>query len=399
MTLDFDCLSANNHHTEAKSVSIWDWSQLSNFDRRGYSMKRRKFINQAAIAAATSAAATDALQAQAVSAKWRMQTTWPKSLDTLFGSADALGKRVTGISSGQFDLRAYAAGEIAPPGQVFDAVSQGTVECGHVLSSFFTGKNPALAFDAGLAFGLNTRQQNAWMYHGGGLELMRDLFKQYNIVPIPCGNVGVQMGGWYRKEIKTVEDLKGLKFRIGGLGGTILRKLGVVPQQIAGGDIYPSLEKGTIDAAEWVGPYDDEKLGLQKVAKFYYYPGWWEGSAQITLLVNIKAWESLSQVHRDMLDAACAEQMTSMVAKYDAKNPDALKRLVASGAQLRGFPKVVMDACHKATEETMAELAEQNADFKRLLQSWRKFRDDQNLWFRVAENSLDSYRYATSATR
>jgi TRAP-type mannitol/chloroaromatic compound transport system substrate-binding protein len=364
-------------------------------------MERRKFLRNATIAtAAGAAAAGTAGSALAQSgAKWRMLTMWPRSLDTLFGSADQLGKRVTAISGGQFDLRAFPAGEIAPPGQILDAVSMGTVECGHVLSSFFTGKNPAFAFDAGLAFGLNTRQQNAWMYHGGGLEAMRSVFAKYNVVPIPCGNVGVQMGGWYRKEIKTVADLKGLKFRIGGLGGTILSRLGVVPQQIPGGDIYSSLEKGTIDAAEWIGPYDDEKLGLHKVAKFYYYPGWWEGSAQITLLVNLKSWEALGKTHQEQLDAACAEQMTQMVAKYDAKNPEALRRLVANGAQLRAFPKPVMDACYKATMETFTALAEKDADFRTIYDSWNKFREDQNLWFRVAENSLDSYRYGISAGR
>ncbi len=363
-------------------------------------MERRKFLGSSvAGAAGVAALAVSEARAQAPGAKWRMATMWPKGLDTLFGSADALGKRVTSLSGGNFDMRVFAAGEISPAPQVFDNVSLGTVECGHVLSSFFIGKNPAFAFDAGLAFGLNTRQQNAWMYHGGGIELMRDLFKPYNIVPIPCGNVGVQMGGWYRKEIKTVADLKGMKFRIGGLGGTILAKLGVVPQQIPGGEIYSSLERGVIDAAEWIGPYDDEKLGLHRVAKYYYSPGWWEGSAQITLLVNLKAWEALSKTQQELLDTACAEQMTSMVAKYDAKNPDAMKRLLANGAQLRAFPKPVMDACYKATQETLAELAGKSPEFSRLLDSWSKFRDDQNLWFRVAENALDSYRYNISAAK
>lgn len=363
-------------------------------------MQRRKFLGSAGLAGASALAAQGALaQTAPAGAKWRMATMWPKGLDTLFGSADALGKRVTSLSGGSFDLKVFAAGEISPAPQVFDNVSLGTVECGHVLSSFFIGKNPAFAFDAGLAFGLNTRQQNAWMYHGGGLELLRELYKPYNIVPIPCGNVGVQMGGWYRKEIKTVADLKGLKFRIGGLGGTILAKLGVVPQQIPGGEIYSALERGVIDAAEWIGPHDDEKLGLHKVARYYYSPGWWEGSAQITLLVNLKAWEALSKTQQEILDTACAEQMTSMVAKYDAKNPEALKRLVAGGAQLRAFPKSVMDACYKATEETLNELADKSPEFRKLLDSWRKFRDEENLWFRVAENALDSYRYNIGAAK
>jgi TRAP-type mannitol/chloroaromatic compound transport system substrate-binding protein len=353
-------------------------------------MQRRGFLGKTAAGAAATLALAPAAQAQSNALRWRMQTAWPKSLDTIQGSADALAQRVTAMSGGSFDLRSHAAGEIVPPGQIFDAVSAGTIEAGHVFSSFFIGKNPALAFDAGLAFGLNARQQAAWMLHGGGLDLLRDLYRQYNIVPIPCGNVGVQMGGWFRKEIRGVEDLSGLKFRIGGLGGTIMQKLGVVPQQIPG---------GTIDGAEWIGPYDDEKLGLNKVARFYYTPGWWEGSAQITLLVNAKAWAALPKIQQEMVEAASTEQMAWMIARYDAKNPEALKRLLAGGTQLRAYPRAVMDACHKATEDTLNEIAEKNADFSKLLASWRRFRDDQNAWFRVAENTLDGYRYGVSAAR
>jgi TRAP-type mannitol/chloroaromatic compound transport system substrate-binding protein len=216
----------------------------------------------------------------------------------------------------KFQIQCFAGGEIVPPLQVWDATQNGTVECGHTLTSFNIGKNPAVAFDSGLAFGLNTRQQQAWMNYGGGLELIRALFKKDGILPIPCGNVGVQMGGFYRKEINSVGDLKGLKFRIGGLGGMILAKLGVVPLQIPTADIYPSLERGAIDAAEWIGPYDDEKLGLHKVARYYYYPGWWEGSAQVTLLVNLQHWEALPESYRAALEAACAEATVLMMANH-----------------------------------------------------------------------------------
>ena len=263
-----------------------------------------------------------------------------------------------------------------PALQVLDATQNGTIDCCHTLTAFYVGKNPAYAFDSGVAFGLNNRQQNAWMYYGGGLELMRDLFQKSGLRPTPCGNVGVQMGGFYRKEINSVEDLKGLKFRIGGLGGTILSKLGVVPQQIATADIYPSLERGTIDAAEWIGPYDDEKLGLHKVAKYYYFPGWWEGSAQVTLIVNLKQWEALPDLYKAVLETACNEQTLLMMAKYDAKNPEALRRLVAAGVQLRQFPRPVLDACYKATFETYDELAAKNADFKLIYESWQKFLAD-----------------------
>jgi TRAP-type mannitol/chloroaromatic compound transport system substrate-binding protein len=361
-------------------------------------MKRRKFLKQAAVGGMVAGAVTSPAIAQTLpTLRWRLQTSWPKSLDTIYGSAEALCQRVEQLTEGRFSIRCFAGGEIVPALQVFDAVQAGTVECGHTLTSFFIGKNPAYAFDAGIAFGLNTRQQNAWMYYGGGKELVQSLFKKDGIMPMVCGNVGVQMGGWYRKEINTVQDLNGLKFRIGGLGGTIMAKLGVVPQQIAAGDIYPSLERGVIDAAEWIGPYDDEKLGLHKVAKYYYSPGWWEGSAQITMLVNLKHWESLPPFYREAFETACNEQNVLMVAKYDAKNPEALRRLVAQGAQLRQFPRPVMEACYKATNETLDELSAKNPDFKQIYEAWKKFIADSNLWFRLAENGLDNFRYAMAA--
>jgi TRAP-type mannitol/chloroaromatic compound transport system substrate-binding protein len=225
---------------------------------------------------------------------------------------------------------------------------------------------------------------------------MREFFKDYNIVQFPAGNTGTQMGGWFRKEIKTVEDLKGLKFRIAGIAGQILTKLGVVPQQLAGGDIYPALEKGTIDAAEWVGPYDDEKLGFNKVAKYYYYPGWWEGGPQVSLYVNNAQWASLPKPYQAALEAASAECNNWMLGRYDAQNPVALKKLVASGTQLRPFPRAVMEACFDATNEVYAEVAASNPKFKKVYDSWVKYRDDQLLWFRVAEGTFDNFMSAAS---
>jgi len=363
-------------------------------------MKRRKFLQQAAAGGLLAGAlASPAVAQSGPNVRWRLAASWPKSLDTLFGSVEDLCRRVNQLTEKKFEIQPFAGGEIVPPLQVMDATQTGAVDCGHTLTAFYIGKNPAYAFDSGVAFGLNNRQQNAWLYYGGGLELLRELFQKNGMVQIPCGNVGVQMGGFYRKEINSIDDLKGLKFRIGGLGGTILARLGVVPQQIPTADIYPSLERGTIDAAEWIGPYDDEKLGLHKVARFYYYPGWWEGSAMITLLINAQRYEALPQLYKDALDAACAEQNVMMMAKYDAKNPEALRRLLAAGVQLRQFPRPVLDACYKATFETYDELAAKNEDFKKIYASWRKFLDESNLWFRLAENNLDNYRYIMSAQR
>jgi TRAP-type mannitol/chloroaromatic compound transport system substrate-binding protein len=362
-------------------------------------MSRRKFLKQATLGLAGGIVAAPAIAQTADTVKWRIVTSWPKSMDTMHGGVEEMGRRVGKLTDGKFDIRVFAAGEIVPPLQVFDAVSNGTVEGGHTLSSFYTGKNQAYAFDAGMPFGLNSRQQAAWMYYGGGLELMRELFGRENIRPFPCGNIGVQMGGFFRKEIKTLEDLKGLKFRIGGFGGQIISKLGGVPQQIAAGDIYPSLEKGTIDAAEWIGPYDDEKLGLHKVAKYYYFPGWWEGSAQVTLFVNNKAFDALPPAFQQALDVACAEQNVMMSANYDAKNPVALRRLVGQGVQLRSFSRPLMEAFYKATQEVFHDLAASQPDFKKVYDNWSKFLVESNQWFRVAENSLDDFRYRMAAAR
>src|SRR6516164_7989440 len=264
-------------------------------------MKRRSFITAGGVGLATTSIAAPAIAQTQPEIKWRLAASWPKSLDTIYGGAEFLAKRVAEATDNKFQIRAVAGGEIVPPLQVLDAVQNNTVEMGHTASYYYVGKDPTFSFDCTVPFGMNKRQQDAFMLHGGGLDLLREFFKDYNVYNIPAANTGAQMGGWYRKEIKTVKDLEGLKFRIAGLAGQILTKLGVVPQQIAGGDIYPALEKGTIDAAEWVGPYDDEKLGFYKVAKYYYYPGWWEGNAQLHLFINTNKWNELPKSYQSAI--------------------------------------------------------------------------------------------------
>jgi len=363
---------------------------------------RRNFIAGAGLAGAGALAAglpAPAIAQAAPEIKWRLASSFPKSLDTIFGGADDIAAYVSAMTDGKFQIRAFAAGEIVPAFQVLDAVQKGTVELGHSASYYYVGKDPTFAFDTAVPFGLNTRQQNAWLYRGGGLELLREFFKDYNIVPIPAGDTGTQMGGWFRKEIKTVDDLKGLKFRIGGFAGKVLTKLDVVPQQIPGSDIYPALEKGTIDAAEWVGPYDDEKLGFNKVAKFYYYPGWWEGCAQLSLYVNADQWASLPKTYQAILEAACARAKSMMVAKYDTQNPAALKRLVAGGTQLRPYSRDILLACYKAAFELYDETAATNEKFKKIYDAWKPFRQDEALWFRVAENTFDNFVFSQQAAK
>jgi TRAP-type mannitol/chloroaromatic compound transport system substrate-binding protein len=364
-------------------------------------VERRSFLKKAGVGLAAGVAAAPGLsQAQAQSAgmpeiKWRMPSSFPKSLDTLYGGAEFISKRVAEITDNKFQIRSFAGGEIVPALQVLDAVQAGTVECGQTAMYYYIGKDPALALACAVPFGLNTRQMNAWWYYGGGEEACAPMFKDYGVIGFPAGSTGTQMGGWYRKELKTVADLKGLKFRIAGLAGGALAKLGVVAQQIGGGDIYPALEKGTIDAAEWVGPYDDEKLGFNKIAKFYYYPAWWEGGPMVHFLVNEKKWKELPKYYQAALEAACGEANVRMMAQYDVKNPAALQRLVAGGTQLRPFPKSIMEASEKAVYELYDELAQKSPHWKRIYPGWKKFRDDEFLWFRVAENAYDNFVFSS----
>jgi TRAP-type mannitol/chloroaromatic compound transport system substrate-binding protein len=366
-------------------------------------MKRRQFLKSAtASGLGLGAAATLAAPAIAQALpelRWRCASSFPKSLDTIYGAAELIAKVVAEATDDRFQIRFFAAGEIVPGLQVLDAVQAGTVEMGHTANYYYVGKDPTFAFDTAIPFGLNVRQQTAWMYAGGGLELMREFFKDYNVHSIPAGNTGAQMGGWFRKEIKTVEDLRGLKMRIGGFAGQVVAPLGVVPQQLAASDIYPALEKGTIDAAEWVGPYDDEKLGFQKVAQYYYYPGWWEGGPQLSLMINQQQWESLPKQYQTIVEAACNQAMVHMVARYDGLNPAALRRLAAGGAQLRPFSREIMNACLQSANKLYDETASKNPKFKKIFDSWVKFRDEEVLWFRVAENTFDNFMAAQSAQR
>jgi TRAP-type mannitol/chloroaromatic compound transport system substrate-binding protein len=357
-------------------------------------MQRRAFLRKAGAGTAAAAAlVAPAVRAQA-QIRWRLASSFPKALDTIFGAADVFAKLVKDGSGGKFEVSVHPGGELVPPFGVVDAVQNGTVECAHTAPYYFFGKDETFALDCAVPFGLNYRQQTAWMFDGNGMKLMREFYRNYNIVNFVMGNTGAQMGGWYRKEIKSLADIKGLKMRIGGFGGKVLERIGGVPQNIPGGEIYPALEKGTIDATEWVGPYDDEKLGFHKVAKYYYYPGWWEGGPQLSLYVNAKAWDALPAEYKALVEAAATHAHVVMQARYDARNPAALKRLVAGGAQLRPMPRPVMEAAFKAAEALYAELSAKNPNWKKVYEDWAKFRADQVLWFRVAEREFDNFMSA-----
>src|SRR6516225_4786969 len=355
-------------------------------------MKRPDFLKVSATGAAMAAVASPAIAQSSPEITWRLTSSVPKSLDTIYGASEVFAKYVAEMTDNKFQIQVFAAGEIVPGLQALDATSNGTVEMSHTVSYYYVGKDPTFAIYASVPFGLNARQQNSWWYQGGGEELGNEFFKKFAVIGFPCGNTGTQMGGWFRKEIKTVADLSGLKFRIGGIAGQVLQKVGVVPQQIAGGDIYPALEKGTIDAAEWIGPYDDEKLGFAKVAKYYYYPGWWEGNAMLHNFFNLDKWNALPASYKSILRSASAVANEWMIAKYDAANPGALRRLVASGAEMRPFSQPVLEACYKASNEIYAETSVKNPEFKKVYDNMVAFRGDEYLWWQVAEYTFDTFQ-------
>ena len=354
-------------------------------------MDRRSLIKNAGLAGVLAAGVAPAVHAQAA-VRWRLASSFPKSLATIFGSAEMLSKTVKAMSGGKFEISVHPAGELMPAFGVVDALQGDTIEMAQTAAYYFTGKSPIFAFSCAVPFGLTARQMDSWKQHGNGRKLLDAFFEQYNFRTASAGNTGTQMGGWYRKEIKTVEDLKGLKMRLGGgLFGEAMSKLGVVAQNMPAGDVYQALEKGTLDATEFVGPYDDQKLGFNKVAPFYYYPGWWEGSAELEFFINNKAYAKLSDENKAILDAATRVAAFDMTAKYDAWNPIALKQLVAEKTQLKAFPKAVMDAGFKASMEVFAEHEAKSPEFKKIHQDMRTFQRDQILWNRFSEFPYNQY--------
>lgn len=353
-------------------------------------LDRRSLFKHTGIAGVLAAGVAPAVHAQAT-IRWRLASSFPKSLDTIYGGAETFARHVKTISGGKFEISVHPAGELMPAFGVVDAVQQGTVEAAHTAPYYFFGKNETFAIGGAIPFGLNSRQMSAWTFQGNGLKLMREFYASYNMTSFPCGNTGAQMGGWFRKEIRSLADMKGLKFRVGGFAGKVIERLGAMPTNLPGGEIYQALEKGTIDAAEWIGPYDDQKLGFNKVAPNYYYPGWWEGGLQLDLYVNQKAFDALTPEYKALIDVASSAAHVDMQAKYDARNPAALKQLVGAGARLRPFPSEVMNAAFKASMQLYAELSAGNPAWAKVYADYARFRGDQNLWFRFAEATFDRF--------
>ena len=354
-------------------------------------MERRSFVRGAGIAGVLAAGTAPAIVHAQANIRWRLASSFPKALDTIYGGAEVFAKQVSSMTGGKFQISVHAGGELMPPFGVVDGVQAGTVEICHTVPYYFFGKDETFALGAAVPFGLNSRQMSAWMFEGNGLTLMREFYRNFNIVNFPCGNTGAQMAGWYRKPITSMADMKGLKMRIGGFAGKVLERMGGVPQNIPGGEIYQALEKGTIDAAEWVGPYDDQKLGFNKVAPNYAYPAWWEGGPQIDLFVNQKAYDALTPEYKAIVEAASAYAHVDMQAKYDGRNPAALRQLVSNGTKLFRLPKDVMDSAFKESQALYSELSAKNPNWKKVYTDFAKFRAEQNLWFRFAESGFDDF--------
>ncbi len=351
-------------------------------------MHRRKFLTTAALGGAGAGTlAAPAIGQSAPQVQWRCTSSFPQSLDTIYGGAQDVAKYCREATDGAFDIQVFAGGEIVPGLQAADAVQNGTVEMCHTAAYYYVGKSPTWALGGVIPYGLNNRGMNAWLYYGEGISLLNEFYNAQGLQYLPAGNTGTQMGGWFREEIGGLSDMDGLQMRIAGLAGQVMEQIGVVPQQIAGGDIYPALERGTIDAAEWIGPYDDEKLGFYQVAPYYYYPGWWEGNLTLNVFVGTEAWEGLPDSYKRLLETACRAANTEMMAEYDYKNPSALRSLVSNGAQLRAFPDDVLNATYDAALQLYSDLRSNNSEWGPIYDSMMAFQAEHFLWQQVAEST------------
>ncbi len=358
-------------------------------------MRRREFIKTTGAGAALSTATLAPAFAATETVKWKMVTTWPKNFPGLGTGAEFLAQLINEMSGGRIQVKVYGAGELVPPFESFDAVSRGTAEMGHGAAYYWKGKSEAAQFFAAVPFGLTAQEMNAWLYHGGGMKLWREVYEAFDLIPMAAGNTGVQMGGWFNKKINTVDDLKGLKMRIPGLGGEVLKRAGGTPVSLPGGEIFTSLQSGAIDATEWVGPYNDLAFGFHKVAKYYYYPGWHEPGTTLECFVNRKAFEALSKDLRSIVLNAARAANQDMLADFTAKNNAALQTLVDEhNVDLRPFPEDVLSTLKKLSDAVVAEIAEQDAMSKKVYQSFSAFREQVVAWHDISERAYLNARGA-----
>ncbi|MDJ0901339.1 MAG: ABC transporter substrate-binding protein [Xenococcus sp. MO_188.B8] len=323
--------------------------------------------------------------------RWRMATSWPKSLQILFEAADLLCQQVNIMTNGRFVITPYPAGELTDGLKVLPAVQDNIVECGHTASYYYLDYGSALAFGTTLPFGLTASQQNAWLYYGGGLEAMRKLYQDLGIVNFPGGNTGTQMGGWFKQEVKTIADFQGLRMRVPGLGGKILQRLGVEIQSLPGNRIFTALEQNIIDAAEWKNPHADQTLGLNKVAPYYYYPGWWEPGTSYEFQINLAEWNKLPVEYQEIFQAAATDVNTKMLAKFNAVNGKVLEQLVLTGTKLLPFSSEILQASYKEAFAMYEEMATEDENFRNLYLQWQKFRNQIYAWNEINESVFANF--------
>lgn len=368
-------------------------------------MERREFLSLAAKgafgAAALAACSTgdsnlnEALQSDSLpTVDWELPTSWPVALDTIYGGAERFAERVTALTGGKFTITAKPGGEVVPALEILQSVQNGTIDAGHTASYYYVGLAQLNAFGTALPFGLTARQNDAWLHEGGGLDMMQQVYAdRFNAIQFPAGNTGTQMGGWFRKEINSLADLQGLRMRIPGLGGAVMEKLGVLVQVIPGGEIFQALQTSAVDAAEWVGPYDDQKLDLQSVSDFYYYPGWWEPGPTLEVQISLDSWNGLPEEYQEVIKTAAYEANTTMLAKYDALNPGALQEILAnSDITLLPFPDDVLQAAEEAAFSLYDDNAAADEDFASIFENWKAFRSDIQEWHGVAEQAMTNYQ-------
>ena len=352
-------------------------------------MKRREFLSKAGLTAVAAGSTLNAGTVQAADKiRWKMVTTWPKNFPGLGTGANQLAQLIEEMSGGRLLIKVYGANELVPPFEAFDAVSRGTAEMGHGAAYYWKGKSEAAQFFSAVPFGLTAQEMNGWLYHGGGMQLWEEVYAQFGLIPTAAGNTGVQMGGWFNREIKSLDDLKGLKMRIPGLGGEVLHRVGGTPVSLSGGEIFTSLQSGAIDATEWVGPYNDLAFGLHKAAKFYYYPGWHEPGTTLESFVNKKAFDALPKDLQSIVLNACKVANQDMLSEYTARNNAALRTLVTEHkVQLKRFPDPVMEKLKAISDEVVAEIAKKDALSKKVFESYRAFREQVMAWHDISERA------------
>jgi TRAP-type mannitol/chloroaromatic compound transport system substrate-binding protein len=338
--------------------------------------------------------AAPALANTAPEVRWRMTSSFPKSQETLFGAGLQLCRYVAEATDNRFQIQANAAGELATSRQALDVVRSGAVDCAHTPLSFHASREMTLALGTGLPFGLNVRHQQSWWSFGGGADIVNTTLRRLGAYGIPAGMTGPQMGGWFKKEINALEDLKGLRFRINGLGAPVFARIGAVPVDMPHADVVAALESNGLDGAEFLCPHDDERLGLVRAAKYNHGPCWWESAGMVHLVVNLERWDALPPAYRAALSHACDAVSMHMLAKYDSINPPSLRRLIAAGAVIRQFPQSVLEACHRATAEHFGEIAAKDPQFKRGLEAVTAFLRDSLQWEQVSDHAFDGFQIA-----